>query len=483
MSAEIAPDVYRLDLVDATDTRETGVLVASPPRAYAGEFDRVWVLTVQLYSLRSEMNWGIGDFGDLMTMMRIGASLGAAGIGLNPLHALFDNHPADCSPYSPNSRLFLNPLYIDAARAPNLPDGFLAAHAERLEALRRTDLVDYPAVADLKWRALQASFVQFRDHATPADRDEFAQFRRDRGAQLKRFACFEFLRRRHSGPWWEWPQEWRTPDDARLAALDREEAAEIAYFEFIQWLADRQLRQCSELAAELNMPVGLYLDVAVGVKADGFDAWSAQAAISRSASVGAPPDQLNTAGQNWGLAGYNAAGLEQTLLRPFRDMIAASMRYAGAIRLDHVMGLQRLYIIPSGFSAKEGAYVRMPFEPLLAVTALESHKHKCIVIGEDLGTVPEGFRERLADYGIWSYRVMMFERNYDGSFLPPDRYAGNALVTFNTHDLPTFAGWKSGHDLVTKLGLGIDPGESDDQRRQAVAAFGAIAHLPVADAR
>jgi 4-alpha-glucanotransferase len=480
--ALLEPGVYRLDLIDAEGACDEGILVVSPQRAFAGDFDRVWVLTIQLYSLRSASNWGIGDFTDLMTMIRIGAKAGAAGIGLNPLHALFDNHPADCSPYSPNSRLFLNPLYIDVGRAPNLPAGFLSDHADILDTLRKTDLVDYSAVADLKWSALRSAFEQFLAHGSPADVGDFEKFRHDRGENLRRFACFEFLRRRFPGPWWDWPPEWRIPDDDRLDRLRRgADAHAIAYFEFLQWLADRQLRQCTDLAAEFKMPVGLYLDVAVGVKADGFDAWSAQSVISRHASVGAPPDLLNTAGQDWGLAGFSAAGLEQTLFRPFRDMIAASMRYASAIRLDHVMGLQRLYLIPSGFSPKHGAYVRMPFEALLAVTAIESQKYRCVVIGEDLGTVPEGLRGYLADYGIWSYRVMIFERGDDGSFRSSDHYAGDALVTFSTHDLPTFAGWKAGHDLMTKRGLGIDPGETDEQRHRALASFAATAQRPVAD--
>src|SRR5207253_3310462 len=216
------------------------------------------------------------------------------------------------------------------------------------------------------------------------------------------------------------------------------------------------------------MKVGLYLDVAVGVQADGFDAWNEQEAISRHLAVGAPPDALNTAGQNWGLAGFNAAGLEARSFEPFRDMLRASMRHAGAIRLDHVLGLNRLYLVPHGFSARDGVYVQMPFEALLAVTAQESQAHRCVVIGEDLGTVPEGFRERMADWGIWSYLVMMFERDERGMFRGIDHYVADALVTFNIHDLSTYAGWRSFGDLAQKRSLGIDPGESDDERWHAL---------------
>jgi len=216
------------------------------------------------------------------------------------------------------------------------------------------------------------------------------------------------------------------------------------------------------------MKVGLYLDVAVGVQSDGFDAWNEQSAISRHLGVGAPPDPLNTMGQNWGLAGFNAAGLEMTSFAPFREMLAASMRYAGAIRLDHVLGLKRLYLVPRGFPAKDGAYVQMPFDALLAATAQESVAHRCVVIGEDLGTVPEGFREQMADWGIWSYQVMMFERDDDGRFRSVDHYMPNALITFNTHDLSTYAGWRSFGDLRLKRSLGIDPGETDEERWHAL---------------
>jgi 4-alpha-glucanotransferase len=427
------------------------------------------VLAVQLYGLRSQGNWGIGDFGDLLEVVRRAARAGAAGIGLNPLHVLIDDHPADCSPYSPSSRLFLNPLYIDVSRVP----GFVAADVpglkDRLAALRQAESVDYRAVAELKWSSLRAAFARFMAAGASDERAAFAEYRRDAGKTLVRFACFEFLRHSSAAPWWDWPPQWREPDDDRLQALHDGEAADaIAYFAFLQWIADRQLCQCRELARELKMPIGLYLDVAVGVKMDGFDAWNAPSAIARQLSVGAPPDQLNTAGQNWGLAAFNAAGLEATLYQPYRDMLAAVMRHAGAIRLDHVLGLQRLFLIPPDRTAGEGVYLRMPLEALLAVIAMESQRHRCVVVGEDLGTVPDGFRARLSEHGIWSYRVMLFERNHDGSFLAPEHYAANALVTFNTHDLPTFAGWRTGHDMAVKRGLGLDPGETDEDRRSSL---------------
>jgi 4-alpha-glucanotransferase len=286
---------------------------------------------------------------------------------------------------------------------------------------------------------------------------------------LQRFACFEVLRHRFGKPWWEWPEEWRRPSDAGCAELrNGPDRSEIEFVEFVQWIADRQLRDCKELSQQLGMKVGLYLDVAVGVQSDGFDAWNEQSAISRHLAVGAPPDPLQPLGQNWGLAGFNAAGLELTSFVPFRDMLRASMRHAGAIRLDHAFGLKRLYLVPHGFSAKDGAYAQMPFEALLAVTASESAAHRCIVIGEDLGTVPEGFREQMNGWGIWSYQVMLFARDDAGRFHGVDYFSPDALVTFNTHDLSTYAGWRSFGDLKLKRSLGLDPGESDEARWHAL---------------
>lgn len=459
--------IYRLRLTDAASFSEEVPLIVSPPSAFTGEFDRGWLIAVQLYGVRSQRNWGIGDFTDLAALLELAAQLGADGVGLNPLHALFDDKPADCSPYSPNSRLFLNPLYIDVEQIPEFEAGGEAHKAAA--RLREGHIVDYKGVAELKWRALRVAFGKFKARPAKGRKEDFDAFRAERAPLLSRFACFEALRRRFDQPWWEWPAEWRAPDDAKCAELRQgEDATEIEFVEFVQWTADRQLRACRDLARQLGLKVGLYLDVAVGVQSGGFDAWNEQTAISRHLSVGAPPDPLNLAGQNWGLAGFNAAGLELQSFAPFCEMLRASMRYAGAIRLDHVLGLKRLYLVPHGFAADNGAYVQMPFEALLATTAMESAAHRCIVIGEDLGTVPEGFRDTMASWGIWSYLVMMFERDDRGGFRMPDYYLPNALVTFNTHDLSTYAGWRSFADLKIKRSIGIDPGESDDARWHAL---------------
>ena len=286
-------------------------LIAAPQRAFAGDFDRGWLLAIQLYGVRSIRNWGMGDFTDLENLIELADDLGAEGVGLNPLHALFDNRPGDCSPYSPNSRLFLNALYIDVEKIPEFTQKPFTESGEITPRLRQSETVDYVAVAGLKWRALRSAFAAFKTKASAERKEDFAKFRTERGELLSRFACFEVLRHKFDAPWWEWPKEWRQPDDARCAKLrEGADAAEIEFVEFVQWNADRQLGACSALADSLGMKVGLYLDIAVGVQSNGFDAWNEQEAISRHLGVGAPPDPLNTAGQDWGLAGFNAAGLE-----------------------------------------------------------------------------------------------------------------------------------------------------------------------------
>ena len=428
---------------------------------------RVWLLAVQLYAVRSHRNWGHGDFTDLKNLVQIAGEAGAAGIGLNPLHTLFDDRPEQASPYAPNSRLFLNPLYIDPEAIPEFPGLGASGLSIDLDSLRAGDFVDYTAVAEAKRAALKLAYAGFLAHATTKRRAEFRKFCRARGEALARFAAFEVLRRRFKVVWWEWPPEWRVPGKKAIAALRREAGEEMGYYEFVQWEADRQLAACSAEAERVGLPIGLYIDLAVGVEPGGADAWSDQASIIPQVEVGAPPDALNTAGQAWGVAAFNPRGLAQSGFASFCDLLGAAMRHAGAIRLDHVLGLNRLFLIPFGWAAQDGAYLRYPLQALLAVTALMSVRHRCVVIGEDLGTVPDELRGVLADWGVWSYLVMMFERREGGVFKRPEEYRRNALATFGTHDLATYAGWASGYDLAVKRGVGLDPGETDAERVRA----------------
>lgn len=458
--------------VDFGDGTEDATLLVTPGRAFQGENDaRVWGIAVQLYGVRSERNWGHGDFTDLSALIDIAADCGADAIGLNPLHALFDNHGEDASPYSPNSRLFINTRYIDVEAVPGFPGLGASGFRNEIERLRACEFVDYHGVSKVKEQGLRLAYDAFRAGVFTQQKSAFKTFRAERGVTLQHFAAFEWLRRKHGLPWQQWPAEWRDADARALAELRCLHRDEIAFFEFLQWAAHEQLTACCERIRQRGLSIGLYLDVAVGVSTAGFDAWSNRVSVIDAVSVGAPPDILNVEGQNWGLAGTNPVALEQEAFEPFRRMLQESMHYAGAVRLDHVLGLKRLFLVPRGMSAAEGTYVRFPFESLLAVAVQESVADRCVIIGEDLGTVPEGFRETLADWGIWSYKVMVFEREHDGRFRPPEAYQAEALATFNTHDLATFAGWASDHDLRAKRDIGIDPGESETDRDRARAAL------------
>jgi 4-alpha-glucanotransferase len=446
--------------------RDDRLVVPAPERAHQPEALRqhgVWMLAVQLYGVRSTRNWGIGDFTDLSTLLELSAEVGAAGIALNPLHAVLDGQP---SPYSPSSRLFLNWIYLDVERVPGYarrdadPDG-----SER-GRLRATDLVDYAGVFALKDKALRAAHRRFRTGKRRNDPD-FLAFKQQRGAVLASYCAFQTLRNHLNKPWWEWPENMRRPSEVLVASLLTTAPDEMDFHAYVQWQADRQLSACQARARDLGLPIGLYLDVAVGVIPDGADAWSEQDAVMRGLAVGAPPDLLNTDGQNWGLASFHPAALVRSNFALFRATLAASMRYAGAIRLDHVLGLNRVYVVPDGYPASGGTYMRFPFQAMVAVIAAESVANQCLVIGEDLGTVPDGFRDIMADWGIWSYRLALFERGPDGSYHPAERYPEGALVAFSTHDLPTYAGWQAGHDLLVKRALGLDPGEDEGAREWA----------------
>ena len=475
LPADAAHGRYRLNISDqrSPGSIQTSVLV-TPRRAYQLDHlgdKRIWVLAVQLYAVRSRRNWGHGDFTDLLELLRIASEHGAAGIGLNPLHALFDDRPEQASPYSPNSRLFLNPLYIDIEAVAEFPAIAMDELDADLAAARDAGMVDYTRVARVKLACLRMMHAAFRSSRDSRRDEDFAAFLRERGEALTRFAAFETLRRRNAKVWWAWDSPWREGDAAALDRLRSEAGEEMEFYEYVQWVADSQLAACRTEAQRLGLGVGLYIDLAVGVDPGGADAWADQDSVMKKVEVGAPPDLLNTVGQAWGLAAFNPLALEASAFQPFSELLTAAMRHAGAIRLDHVLGLYRLWLIPFGLGAANGAYVRFPLQALLATVAMESVRHKCLVIGEDLGTVPGDLRETLADWGIWSYQVMLFERWDDGSFKQPHQYKADALITFSTHDLPTLTGWTSSHDLRVKWGMGLDPGESEEARENARAGI------------
>ncbi|HEV3155241.1 MAG TPA: 4-alpha-glucanotransferase [Candidatus Baltobacteraceae bacterium] len=406
-----------------------------PPRA-----DNVWGYSLQLYSLRSSRNWGIGDFGDLARFVQTARECGADLVGINPLHQLYLTNPTSASPYSPLSRLQLNALYIDVDTAWRKLLGREApVSSAALQAVRDTEFVDYAAVADLKVPALRALYGEWNasQHGGSA---EFERFRTAAGTTLRETAIYEALnayfkeRNADAYGWMQWPAEFANPNSSAVARFAGGHAHEVRFYEFLQWVADEQLAAASHAAQ--GMAIGLYRDLAVGVDANGADVWRDRAAYSLALSVGAPPDALNTQGQNWGLPPLNPHVLRERRYAPFVSVLRANMRHAGALRIDHVMGLQRLYLIPHGAPASDGAYVQYPLEALVGLLAAESRANHCLIVGEDLGTVPPGFRERMAQARVLSCRLLYFE--------DPRGFPQDAVASTGTHDLPPLLGeWPS----------------------------------------
>ncbi|RYF68173.1 MAG: 4-alpha-glucanotransferase, partial [Comamonadaceae bacterium] len=438
-----------------------------------------------LYALRSERQWGIGDFTDLADLASSAARLGAQAIGLNPLHALFMDEPGKCSPYSPSSRLHLNPLYIDveavAAYARSEAAQALVdspAFQTRLAAVRAAELVDHAGVAALKLDVLRLVHEDWRREVSGAPdvaADEHAQFQafvQMRGVALERQALFDALQTHFRSAdaqawgWPRWPEALQAHGSAEAQDFAQAHAPRVEFFAWLQWLADTQLQAAAQRCRAEGMAIGLYLDQAVSVDRYGADAWGARDVLATTVSVGAPPDEFNPLGQDWGLPPLRPAALRQTGYRLFIDTLRASMRGAGALRIDHVMGLVRLYCMPPGATAAEGAYLHYDAEELLSIVALESQRHQCVVIGEDLGTVADETRALLQRFGLLSYRLMYFER--DGErFKEPETYPQNALVSVSTHDLATLQGWWRVTDLRERMRLGLFPTEALARRQLA----------------
>ena len=480
----LPPGYHRLQL-PAQDAR--CAVIAVPDRchipAFLADGGRCWGLAIQLYALRSARNWGIGDFTDLARLARTAGSAGAALIGLNPLHARHLARPDESSPYAPSSRLMLDPLYIDVeavADFADCPDAqAMVGGAEfraRLAAARDTELVDHVAVSALKLAVLKALHQRFRQRpATDPQVTAFRDFVRNRGGDLACHAAFEALRFMllerlgHLPGWRDWPEELRSPDSPAVREFCLTHAAGVEFQQYLQWQAETQLAAAAETARTAGMRIGLYRDLAVGAADDGAECWGAQSLFSAAASVGAPPDMLNREGQDWGLPPWKPRALEAAAYAPMAALLSANMRSAGALRIDHVMALTRLFWIPAGMKGAAGGYVRNAFDMLAGIVALESRRNACMVVGEDLGSVPDGLRESLAARGLLSYRVLQFERHWqgDGSFKHPDDYPAQALATAVTHDMPTIAEYWSGADIERRAALGLFP---EPQLRDAEAA-------------
>jgi 4-alpha-glucanotransferase len=423
------------------DAAATRVIVV-PPRCHLPEGFRIWGWAAQLYAVRSRDSWGIGDLADLRRLGRWSSSLGAGLILLNPLAAPAVTLPQQTSPYYPSSRRFRNPLYLRIEDVPGAHDARaeLAPLADAGRALNRERAIDRDRIFTLKMQALERLWRRF------GASDEFDAFRRACPG-LDDFAVFCVLTEQHRSGWQRWPVEHRRPDAPGVRAFAEAHADRVAFYAWLQWLVDLQLA-----AAGATIP--LMQDLPIGVDPDGADAWTWQDVLATGASVGAPPDRYIVAGQDWGLPPFVPYRLAAAGYEPFVQTVRAALRHAGGLRIDHVMGLFRLFWVPHGLTPADGAFVRYAADDLLGIVALESVRAGAFIVGEDLGTVEEGVRERLTAERILGYRVVWFEPE------PPARYPAMALAALTTHDLPTVRGLWTGADVRHQKAAGLAPNEA-----------------------
>ncbi|MCC6982125.1 MAG: 4-alpha-glucanotransferase [Bauldia sp.] len=447
---------FRLQLVVGSGAVANATIIAAPPACYVSpalaDGTRLWGLSAQLVALRSAGDFGVGDFGSVREAVRAAAPFGASFLGLSPLHALFAADRRKIGPYGPSSRLMLDALHIDVGEMAR------AQGVTPPASLRALPLADHEAVWRAKLPILERAFTELIRRRAPLP-------------AVETHAIFEALSEQFAGEGLrsasEWPAPYRDPASPEVKRFREQHADRVGFHVWLQQTADRQLSEAAAGAKAAGMAIGLYADLAVGADPNGSEVWSARDRYAPSLSMGAPPDPLAPQGQDWGIAPLNPIVLEEQGLAGFRALIAANMRHAGALRIDHAFQLRRLYLVPTGESQLPGAYIDYPFEALLACLKIESHRAQCMVIGEDLGTAPSGFSERMMEAGALSYRVLFFERGDGGAFKPPEAYPETAIAVFTTHDLPTIRGWWAGRDIAARESLALfTPEEVEAARRQ-----------------
>jgi 4-alpha-glucanotransferase len=476
LARDLPPGYHEFEARISGGSSERCQLIVSPPQCFepaaiaAGK--KLWGIAVQLYSLRSRGNWGMGDFHDLELLIRWAASHGAGFVGVNPLHALEPADPERSSPYSASSRHFLNVLYIAVPAIPEY-ESCAAAQARmsnpqvlsRLNELRARPLVDYRGVAELKLEILALLYRHFLDThlgVRSVRARQYLEFVAAHGRPLQLHARFDALNgffrttRGCASGWMSWPQEYRDVEGSAAERFSRIHAAEVEFYVYLQWLAQEQLTKAQALTRELGMPIGVYGDYAVGANPSGSETWVDQGSYCLGAEIGAPPDPLALKGQGWGIPPQDPEAMIAQRLQGFVRLIRNNMRCYGALRLDHVMSLCRLWWVPAGRAATEGAYVYYPLHQLLTVLSLESARASCLVVGEDLGVVPDEMRQAMPEYGIYSYKVLLFEKT-SGRFRRPDEFARRALAQASTHDMPTLRSYWEARDIELRRRLQLYP--------------------------
>lgn len=466
LAAIETPGYHQLQIADQSLT----IAVAPPACPSVEEIagPSAWGITVQLYSLRRPGDGGLGDTLALETLARSAAAHGAHAVGISPVHAMFVSHSDQYSPYSPSSRLFYNVLY--SAPGAILGETPLRQAIEscgieaQLQQLEQLELVDWAAVSETRRCLLRTLYEQFSTGGNALEPD-FASFREAGGEALENHCRFEALHAAllddNGNPqhWRRWPEQYRSPANPAVEAFAQEHADDVSFHAFCQWLIARGLERAQTAARSAGMGIGLISDLAVGADGGGSQAWSRQEEVLAALSVGAPPDILNRSGQNWGIAAFSPWGLKANGYRAFIEMLRANLAHAGGMRIDHVMGLMRLWVTPVGASPEQGAYLNYPFDDMLRLLTLEAWRHNAVILGEDLGTVPEGLREKLAARRILGMRVLLFEHDDKGEFTPPNEWSSDALATTTTHDLPTIRGWWGAQDIDWRIRVGQNPEE------------------------
>lgn len=449
------------------DTFSTPLVVAPAALALPAPLEqrRAWGLMSQIYSVRSRQSWGLGDLADLGDMMAWAATdLHADFVLVNPLHAAEPVAPMEPSPYLPTSRRFINPIYIRVEDIPEM--GYMSSaerqllewHADDARIWNEQDTIDRDLVWSAKVAALRTVFHQPR----PSRRERsFTAFCEREGQGLLDFATWCALAEKHGLPWGQWPAELHDPRGPAVDALRDQIADDVEFYRWLQWVVDEQLGGVQRQAKEAGMSLGVVHDLAVGVHPEGADAWALADALARRVTVGAPPDQYNQLGQDWSQPPWRPDRLEELGYAPYRDMLRAALRHAGGIRIDHVIGLFRLWWVPNGQLPSEGTYVRYDHEALISILVLEAHRAGALVIGEDLGVVEPWVRDYLRDRGILGTSILWFENDSEGTPLPAEAYRELCLATVTTHDLPPTAGFLAAEhiDLRNELGLLTRPVE------------------------
>ena len=473
----LPPGVHVLEAEGET-TRLIAAPASAPMVVRAAGRRRLWGATAALYGLMSERSLGRGDYADLAAAAEGLARLGADFLGINPVHDR-GPRPEDLSPYSPSSRTGFDVTHVAPDLVPEFADcpearAILAAAAEDAARAARDPLGDPALSARVVPAALDALFARFEaTGAATGRRGLFDAWLAQGGEARWRQAVFAALSLRHGPDWRRWPEALRHPASAAVESFAQEAARDVRRAAWAQWVAERQIAAAQSRARGAGMALGLYLDIAVGVRPGGAETWADPAAFARGVSLGAPPDALNPRGQVWDLAPFSPRGLAAQDHRPFRAMLHGAMSHAGLVRIDHVIGLERAFWVPE--DGAPGTYVAQPLEALLALVRLEAARTGCVVVGEDLGTVPEGFRDRMTASGLHGCAVWQFEREAD-RFARPADWSEPTLAAFGTHDTPTLAGWWEGRDIDDWRALGhLTAEEAAEARESRAAARAALA--------